>query len=548
MINMTSGSLDNTTDIQTLRQQIGKGVFVLVSLVMCFLTTSGNLLVLESFRINKKLRTITNYFLISLACADLMIGIISIPISTFYIMTDRWLLGPIICDLWLSLDYTISNASVANLLLISFDRYFSLTRPIVYRAYRTGKKVRIAIACSWILSAILWTPFILKDKESKKDFECRIQFLKTDRFLTLATAFAAFYLPVTIICIIYYKIWNVTKERHGHFLKNLQFKTSLRHSKIIFSPKKSNKLFSILNQEPITLHLISEGKQDNKLDFNSVTNFSELEVTTDGGGGGSKPQRAASLSATANLIKPDRAVWSLSDETTTTTTSNPTITPISNTNSSIMEEIKQNREVQEDQSGMKKLKRFDHSSSNSHHQFEIESSYYSTLLSLLNENEQSIGDNKNRRSSMLAIIDSSVDSGMKVRTLSSSSTSSQRRVYSFKSPQVSKKLKLDKSQLRELNQISRKKSTGSSKKRENVSFAEELVKQAPIVEEESDPETEIKPADDVDMVDVELKRLNKNATNQRARSQSHVCQSSTLRKTSSQKTTNSNGNYNRRFN
>lgn len=42
---------------------------------------------------------------------------------TTYIIMDQWALGPVVCDLWLAIDYVASNASVMNLLVISFDRY-----------------------------------------------------------------------------------------------------------------------------------------------------------------------------------------------------------------------------------------------------------------------------------------------------------------------------------------------------------------------------------------------------------------------------------------
>jgi len=85
-------------------------------------STGGNLLVLISFRIDAKLQTISNYFLLSLAVADFVIGVVSMPLYSVYLLLDWWPLGQWVCDTWLSIDYTMSNASVANLLVISIDR------------------------------------------------------------------------------------------------------------------------------------------------------------------------------------------------------------------------------------------------------------------------------------------------------------------------------------------------------------------------------------------------------------------------------------------
>lgn len=98
---------------------------VLIAIVAGFLsllTVAGNCMVMISFKIDKQLQTISNYFLFSLAVADFAIGLISMPLFTVYILAGRWQLGPYVCDTWLSLDYLASNASVLNLLIISFDR------------------------------------------------------------------------------------------------------------------------------------------------------------------------------------------------------------------------------------------------------------------------------------------------------------------------------------------------------------------------------------------------------------------------------------------
>jgi muscarinic acetylcholine receptor M3 len=90
---------------------------------LSMITVAGNIMVILSFKIDKQLQTISNYFLLSLAIADVTIGSVSMPLYTIYLLLGYWPFGPNVCDMWLALDYLASNASVLNLLMISFDRY-----------------------------------------------------------------------------------------------------------------------------------------------------------------------------------------------------------------------------------------------------------------------------------------------------------------------------------------------------------------------------------------------------------------------------------------
>ncbi|XP_073735101.1 muscarinic acetylcholine receptor M3 isoform X1 [Callorhinus ursinus] len=185
--------------------------------VLALVTIIGNILVIVAFKVNKQLKTVNNYFLLSLACADLIIGVISMNLFTTYIIMNRWALGNLACDLWLSIDYVASNASVMNLLVISFDRYFSITRPLTYRAKRTTKRAGVMIGLAWVISFVLWAPAILfwqyfVGKRTVPPGECFIQFL-SEPTITFGTAIAAFYMPVTIMTILYWRIYKETEKR-----------------------------------------------------------------------------------------------------------------------------------------------------------------------------------------------------------------------------------------------------------------------------------------------------------------------------------------------
>lgn len=192
-------------------------LIALLTGIIALVTIIGNILVIVAFKVNKQLKTVNNYFLLSLACADLIIGIISMNLFTTYIIMGRWALGSLACDLWLAIDYVASNASVMNLLVISFDRYFSITRPLTYRAKRTTRRAAVMIGLAWVISFILWAPAILfwqyfVGKRTVGEDECYIQFL-SEPVITFGTAIAAFYLPVTIMSILYWRIYKETEKR-----------------------------------------------------------------------------------------------------------------------------------------------------------------------------------------------------------------------------------------------------------------------------------------------------------------------------------------------
>ncbi|XP_012669982.1 muscarinic acetylcholine receptor M3 [Clupea harengus] len=170
-----------------------------------------------SFKLNKALQTVNNYYLLSLACADLTIGTLSMNLYTTYLIMDTWALGNWACDLWLAIDYVASNASVMNLLVISFDRYFSVMQPLTYRAKRTTKRAITMICSAWSISFVLWAPAILfwqfiVGERTVPPGECYIQFL-SEPIITFCTAIAAFYLPVSIMTFLFWKIYQQTQNR-----------------------------------------------------------------------------------------------------------------------------------------------------------------------------------------------------------------------------------------------------------------------------------------------------------------------------------------------
>jgi len=185
---------------------------------LSLVTITGNLMVMVSFKLDKQLQTISNYFLFSLAVADMIIGVVSMPLYTFYTISNKWTFGAVACDLYLSVDYMASNASVLNLLVISFDRYLSVTRPLTYRARRTTRRAALMIFLSWAVAAVVWPPWIIswpyiEGVRTVPHDDCYIQFIYSNGYMSIITVIQAFFAPVSVMIGLYLRVWWETVKR-----------------------------------------------------------------------------------------------------------------------------------------------------------------------------------------------------------------------------------------------------------------------------------------------------------------------------------------------
>jgi hypothetical protein len=124
------------------------------------ITICGNLLVMISFFLDRQIRNPTNYFILSLSMSDFVIGLVSIPFLTFYLMVGEWPFGEIICNIWLSIDYTVCLTSIYTVLFITIDRFCSVKMPAKYRKWRSPNKIIVMVILTWVVPISLFLPSI----------------------------------------------------------------------------------------------------------------------------------------------------------------------------------------------------------------------------------------------------------------------------------------------------------------------------------------------------------------------------------------------------
>ncbi|XP_049285099.1 uncharacterized protein LOC125764675 [Anopheles funestus] len=174
----------------------------------------GNALVIISVHKNRKLRVITNYFVVSLAMADMLVAFCAMTFNASVELSGRWLFGAFMCDVYNSLDVYFSTASILHLCCISVDRYFAIVRPLEYPLYMTQRTVFFMLANVWVLPALIsFTPIFLgwytttehlAELKSKPD----LCIFVVNKPYAIISSSISFWIPGIVMITMYYRIYK----------------------------------------------------------------------------------------------------------------------------------------------------------------------------------------------------------------------------------------------------------------------------------------------------------------------------------------------------
>ncbi|XP_015275731.1 PREDICTED: histamine H1 receptor [Gekko japonicus] len=211
VINRTTNK--NLTEGYSIPLGVVLGGISLITVVM-------NILVLYAVKLEKKLHTVGNLYIVSLSCADLVVGAAVMPLNVLYLLKNKWLLGTLACRFWLSIDYVASTASIFSLFILCIDRYRSVQQPLKYLKYRTKTRASIMISGAWLLSFMWIVPIFGWHKFSpnsttEEDGICETDFCKVTWFKVL-TAIANFYIPSLMMLFFYAKIYTAVRRHYQH--------------------------------------------------------------------------------------------------------------------------------------------------------------------------------------------------------------------------------------------------------------------------------------------------------------------------------------------
>ena len=175
----------------------------------------GNSLVIYIFTKNRKMRTVTNSFLVNLAVCDLLVVCMCMPFSVAFEIYANWIYGDAMCKIVTFVQGFSVISSILTLTVISAERFYAIRKPIRARAFMSRTRIQTIIAIIWVVSGIsvLPTVFVRKEELVQEIFTLQIRqcielwgVVSLKHLYNFALLLILYMGPVVFICVGYLHI------------------------------------------------------------------------------------------------------------------------------------------------------------------------------------------------------------------------------------------------------------------------------------------------------------------------------------------------------
>lgn len=190
--------------------------YIIIMVVAAF----GCIMIIYAFAWNKKIRkAVTTYFIVSLAVSDLFTATVVMPFDVEQILTnyERWRHGAFMCTVWTTLYLLMVPTSLLNLLVLTVDRYKTLSDPLnrfKESPFMTKRRALVIIACLWIYCLL----FALIPHMGWKVYPDVIMHgqcvFNISPIYSMLSSVLNFFIPLVLMCGLYFKIYCIANSLH----------------------------------------------------------------------------------------------------------------------------------------------------------------------------------------------------------------------------------------------------------------------------------------------------------------------------------------------
>jgi hypothetical protein len=188
----------------------------IILIFIAIFTILGNTLVLLATWRERSLHQPNKYFIACLAVADLLVGVIIVPLRVYPPNFTDERMSTHICRFLKWIDIFALTASIYSLTFISFDRYLKISKPLQYKSRMTTSKSLKIIFIIWFIS-IAFATYAANPRSGSTGVLVQTSFCPVHPgqhaafYTSLATC--AFFLPTAVIIVMYTLIFLAAHKR-----------------------------------------------------------------------------------------------------------------------------------------------------------------------------------------------------------------------------------------------------------------------------------------------------------------------------------------------
>ncbi|XP_076365882.1 histamine H2 receptor-like [Tachypleus tridentatus] len=224
MLNIISENISTGSDIRTRNEtsikcyhamyDITIPIIVTIDLLFAVFAVFGNVFVLLAVYRFHRLRTVNNIFVVSLAVADLLVGL-NVPFYVLFYFDLPQLCSKYTCLLryWFALYAT--GCSMLCLIGVAVDRYVAILHPLSYHRIMKPRYATSYIISVWLYMGVISTlPLIGIGETFDSTKECDLYYITSSTYAVTGVAshvLLTLVLTTVLYCIIFRVAWKQTR-------------------------------------------------------------------------------------------------------------------------------------------------------------------------------------------------------------------------------------------------------------------------------------------------------------------------------------------------
>nr|XP_014350627.1 PREDICTED: D(3) dopamine receptor-like [Latimeria chalumnae] len=274
---------DNDTDCNALLR--ARNYYAMFYSILILAIVFGNVLVVMAVLREKALQTTTNYLVVSLAVADLLVAVLVMPWGVYLeVVGGNWTFGRVYCDIFVMMDVMMCTASILNLCAISIDRYTAVVLPMQYNSGRSShRRIALMITAVWTLAFAVSCPLLFGFNTTEDLSVCSI----SNPNFVIYSSIMSFYLPFAVTLLVYIRIYMALRKRQKRI-------TSRKSNRIVIpetcsQPQENGGRLSLNHLGSLPLHMKLKRKKKaglpskqnllTQLDLQNYCSFSHASFT-----------------------------------------------------------------------------------------------------------------------------------------------------------------------------------------------------------------------------------------------------------------------------